>query len=275
MESRSVSDISSIFILSFSLAYFRDIGLPPPSPGLKLKAILVTVSEQLYMCDNEDTTRKSAPVRAGFKDGPLYDISGLALSDRVKFDSLATRAVLETSIAEGLKPFGTIQWIAGDDNNSPQEWLIRNPHEIIFRGELQSASTRKAPATGPDAEGGIDWMRFTGDSGGTEVYRVSTVGGNPTRGCEPGGDYSVPYAAQYWIYDRTDKYHYTDDQRLAQLCGRSSVRRIILPMDPPPPQTDKNDNSDRPPSLLEQIIRRIQDNMPKQDNGVKPFPGGY
>jgi hypothetical protein len=82
-------------------------------------------------------------------------------------------------------------------------WYV-NDGEIEFLGAKLDALN--APATadkGPQGTGATSWL-YLGDKGGSigakVVYRVETAGGNG-RNCSAAGLDSVPYSAQYWIYD--------------------------------------------------------------------------
>ncbi|KAI1101569.1 hypothetical protein F4804DRAFT_293614 [Jackrogersella minutella] len=76
----------------------------------------------------------------------------------------------------------------------------------FFSGKKDAnvAAPADADAGVDPATGAVDWLRLSdkGTSSGVSlIYRVLTAGGDPEVCTDAGETQSVPYSAQYWVYD--------------------------------------------------------------------------
>ncbi|KAF3058376.1 putative malate dehydrogenase protein [Daldinia childiae] len=192
-----------------------------------LKHILVGHGIQNYTCSAEGATAASfGALAVVWEITDLYpgaSPSSLSVDD---FDAFASTVLRKTDMpvnlaAEGGSPFPapadlTVEGIPSplkflghhffDEANTPTFDLSGADDGELFKGKKDAGIPAPSDADkGADpATGAVDWLRLSdkGTSTGVSlVYRVLTAGGNPELCGSPGQTQSIPYAAQYWIYE--------------------------------------------------------------------------
>ncbi|KAI1767108.1 hypothetical protein GGR53DRAFT_143265 [Hypoxylon sp. FL1150] len=200
--------------------------------GATLKHILVGHGIQNYTCTAANATATSIGALAVLWDitdlYPGLSSSSLSAAD---FDALTSKVLRTTAMPLNMatdsvgavvaSPFPapadlTIQGLSSpvkflghhffDSANTPTFDLSGANDGEFFSGVKNasvSAPSDADPGVDPDT-GAVAWLRLTdkGTSTGVSlVYRVVTAGGDAETCAGAGVSQSIPYAAQYWIYD--------------------------------------------------------------------------
>lgn len=143
-------------------------------------------------------TRLSTDPLASFK---ISTISGLSLS-------LSTFPV---QLSWYLKLMGYSQLLGHHFFNSDKiptfalNNVASNPFPQVYGRKNGTMDAPKNSCPGTKGEGAVQWLYLI-DNGGSQggvntVYRIETAGGSPPATCQGmKAEFTVPYAAQYWIY---------------------------------------------------------------------------
>ncbi|KAI4097215.1 MAG: hypothetical protein LQ344_000625 [Seirophora lacunosa] len=180
--------------------------LPPPAPGLSLKAITLGRGTQNYTCAAGST---AAPVAVGAK-ADLLDVTPF-----LPFLSAAQSLQVLNLITEYLVSFDTTTIEKSRVPKLGRHIFDATGVPTFDLGKKGFLRAKKAAGIAAPAGackgangrgyGAVDWLALAdapGSVGLKEVYRVQTAGGKAPPSCGGGAarDITVQYAAQYWFY---------------------------------------------------------------------------
>jgi len=180
--------------------------LPAVGAGFKLAHVAIGRGTQNYTCTNLAPT--DAPVQVGAiatlfnatcsavrAPNVLADVTNLALN----------YAVPTTEIAQHLLS-GHHEFTKATEAKAsvPRFELNTDLHKYGYI-EAKKNGSSNAPTTashGTNGLGSVAWLKLVATEGDLkEVYRINTAGGVAPKTCEGiTGDFTVPYAAEYWFY---------------------------------------------------------------------------
>jgi len=185
-----------------------------PGPGsMKLKYILIGHGTQNYTCT--DSTDYTSPVPNGAQ-ADLYDVSSLACYAPAADLNKLPYFFLHGSDYVPKDKFHQIGVHYFHPDASTPIFDIEGRKEIFFVGKKLEGVPAPAdadPGLAPDAFGAVDWLELgtksdvvvngksLKSSGCKGIYRVQTAGGKPPATCKGrSAQFTIPYAAQYWVY---------------------------------------------------------------------------
>ncbi|KAF2203164.1 hypothetical protein GQ43DRAFT_367510 [Delitschia confertaspora ATCC 74209] len=188
--------------------------LPPPG-DLQLKYVVLGIGTQNYTCVTSDSS--SVPVSIG-AIANLYDIGTRLSNDPLASYKLPTLSGLALSLSlfptqlSWYLSLSGYQKVLGKHYFSADKvptFSLSNVKPLPFpQAMVTKNDTMNAPKTacpGLKGEGAVLWLKLNDNGfsvgGVNTVYRLETAGGNAPKTCDKmAASFTVPYAAQYWIY---------------------------------------------------------------------------
>ena len=185
--------------------------LPSPDAGLNLVQVALGVGVQNYTCAS------GVPVALG-AIAVLYD-ADCALSNIDMLNSLPPLAVQTEGSTELLairvaSQMAQAQLTIGvhyfDATGSPTFDFRQRGGKNIFFGAVSAKAPAPAGSSmgrSPTAFGAVPWLKLGskvngGSVGYKNVFRLVTAGGSPPSSCAGQSTlFSIPYAAEYWLYN--------------------------------------------------------------------------
>ncbi|KAF2843731.1 hypothetical protein M501DRAFT_1013067 [Patellaria atrata CBS 101060] len=191
--------------------------LPPPSAGLVLSHVVVGRGTQNYTCDL--SSPQSTPKAAGAV-AVLYNATCIAATypDLLAYmPRVALQYAIPTAGGSPSSPVDimTIGHHFFPDANFSVPYFDLNTETHRFGvGALKKLNATAAPEDAPlgpngEGNGAVPWLKLgmrDAPEGETyrfrEVYRINTAGGAAPKTCEGlNADFTVEYAAEYWLYE--------------------------------------------------------------------------
>ena len=175
-----------------------------------LSHVAIGRGNQNYTCDLSNST--AVPVAAGAV-ATLFNVSCLA-ADMPELLARICPIALDLPVPSSDDTNSPIyQGMSGHhyftDNTTPFFDLDTGAH-AYGRGAFKKGDSTPAPESavrGPYGEGNgsVAWLRLdaktTSGQAFQEVYRLNTAGGQPPKTCQGMPEtFSVPYAAEYWLF---------------------------------------------------------------------------
>ncbi|KAL8915596.1 MAG: hypothetical protein Q9171_000161 [Xanthocarpia ochracea] len=180
--------------------------LPPPTPGLSLKAITLGRGTQNYTCAAGST---AAPIAIGAV-ADLLDVTPLLPN----FRSSRAQSILKllpsylVSFASDIIASAPIPVLGKHTFDAAGVPVFDLGKKGCLKGKkvagIAAPKTASLGANGK-GDGAVDWLMLTAVPGSTllkEVFRVETAGGKAPASCGggPARQIQVEYATHYWFY---------------------------------------------------------------------------
>lgn len=194
------------FPLPSSNIFSAPTPLPAVGAGLKLAHVAIGRGTQNYTCATASPTE--APVQIGALASLFNATCSIVRAPNVLagVTNIALNYAVPTAeIAQHLLS-GHHEFTKASETKAsvPRFELNTNPHKYGYieakKNGSSNAPTNASPGT--NGLGSVTWLKLIAIEGNfKEVYRINTAGGVAPKTCEGiTGDFTVPYAAEYWFY---------------------------------------------------------------------------
>jgi hypothetical protein len=178
--------------------------LPAPGEDLFLAAVTIGRGTQNYTCGSDST---AAPVSTG-AIAVLYDVSCIATEDPDLLAALPGQALAvtlpedpEEDLMCGNQPLERSGHHFFNAQKTPTFDFTESGDEELGLALMSVGSRSAAPVTGA-----VPWLSLNRGAGSQgviqSIYRMNTASGAAPATCagKPAGEFTVEYAAQYWVF---------------------------------------------------------------------------
>lgn len=182
--------------------------LTGPTP-LTLKLVVLGQGTQNYTC--VDNTANSKPVAAGAL-ATLYDVSCLAAEGSAILHKMPEYILTKPNLIKTNPLFPKVGTHFFYPDTSTPVFVM---NENLVNAKMGKFVGKKAEGIPAPVTTAVDWLKLvnkivTGATAAPEItsngyaatYRVYTAGGKPPADCNGRGpSFTVPYTAEYWLYN--------------------------------------------------------------------------